>query len=231
RLDAAPPQVGIRNPLADDRLELAYAFGFDLLSLRLALLALDAEFEFFRDVVLLGLAVDGINHERRQLNALHQSIVEDDGVSQRNAIRCIAFALHHLLAQPVLREAAALLLNFLTRGRIDLLGGVLRNDLTRQAADSGLSQQLQVIAPDRLVDHGHGVALQPKPDNEGRGQAHAVAGDGVVGLRDGLQPQIVQKYLVPGPNEVEPLVLELARIEHGAAAEAFPQHAHMAARN
>jgi hypothetical protein len=63
-----------------DCLELAYAFGFDLLALRLALLALDAEFVFFRDVVLLGLAVDGIDHERRQFNALHQRI----GVSQRN---------------------------------------------------------------------------------------------------------------------------------------------------
>ena len=30
---------------------------------------------------------------------------------------------------------------------------------------------------------------------------------------------------------MEPLVLELARIEHGAAAEAFPQHPHMAAWN
>ena len=107
----------------------------------------------------------------------------------------------------------------------------MSNDLARQTADSGLRQHLQVIRPDRLVEHGHRVALQPKSDNECRSQAHAVAGDGVVGLREGLQPQIVQKYLVPGPNEMETLILELARIEHGAAAEAFPQHADMAARN
>jgi hypothetical protein len=52
RLDAAPAQVQIRDPLADDHLELAYAFGFDLLAFKLPLLALDAEFVFFRNVVL-----------------------------------------------------------------------------------------------------------------------------------------------------------------------------------
>src|SRR4029079_10037825 len=81
------------------------------------------------------------------------------------------------------------------------------------------------------MDHGHGVALQPKSDDQGRIETHAVAGDGVVGVGDGLQPQIVEKDLVPGPDQVEALILKLARIEHGAAAEAFPQHADMAARD
>ena len=77
------------------------------------------------------------------------------------------------------------------------------------------------------MNHRHGIALQPESDT----QARAIAGDGVVGFRDGLQPQILKKYLVTEPNEVETLVRKLMRIEHGAAAEAFPQNPDMAAGN
>jgi len=62
-------------------------------------------------------------------------------------------------------------------------------------------------------------------------QAHAVAGDGVVGLGKGLQPEVVQKYSVPGQNEIETLTLKLTRVEHSAAAKAFPQDTDLAAGN
>jgi len=113
-------------------------------------------------------------------------------------------------------------LNFLARRRIDLLGIVLRHDLARQTADPRPHQQLQIIWSDRLVKHRSSNALQPKSDIHGCDQAHAVAGNRVVSLGDGLQPQVIEKQLVPGPNEVKPLVFDLTRIEHGAAAEALP---------
>src|SRR6266403_5816486 len=71
----------------------------------------------------------------------------------------------------------------------------------------------------------------PEPDNDCRRQAHAVAGDGVVGLRKGLQSQVVQKYLVPGQNEIETLILQPPRVEHRAAAKTFPQDSDVAAGN
>src|SRR5262249_3970214 len=79
-------------------------------------------------------------------------------------------------------------------------GSVLSNHLARQTADAGLHQHLLVIWPDRLVQHGHCIALEPEPENDCCSRAHAVAGDGVVGLRKGLQSQVVQKYLVPKPS-------------------------------
>src|SRR5262249_19936703 len=45
------------------------------------------------------------------------------------------------------------------------------------------------------------------------------------------QPQIVQKYSVPGQNEIETLTLKLTRVEHSAAAETFPQDTDVAAGN
>src|SRR5262249_17573030 len=47
----------------------------------------------------------------------------------------------------------------------------------------------------------------------------------------GLQPEIVQKHSVPGQNEIETLTLKLTRVEHSAAAKAFPQDADLAAGN
>ena len=81
------------------------------------------------------------------------------------------------------------------------------------------------------MDHRDRVALQPEADDDCRGQTHAVAGDGVVGFGERLQPQVIQKYSVPRQNEVEALILQPARIEHGAAPKAFPQHADIAAGN
>jgi hypothetical protein len=101
----------------------------------------------------------------------------------------------------------------------------MSNDFARQTADSRLCDQLQEIRTDRLVEDGDAVALQSKPGVDRRRQAHAVAGDGVVSLRDGLQPQIVHEQFVPRPNEVEALVLQLPWIEHGTPAEAFPEDA------
>src|SRR5262249_50443352 len=73
--------------------------------------------------------------------------------------------------------------------------------------------------------------LEPKADDDCWSQAHAVAGDGVVGLGKGLQPQIVQKYFVPGQNEIETFILQLTRVEHRAAAKTFPQDTDLAAGN
>ena len=105
----------------------------------------------------------------------------------------------------------------------------MRDHLAGEAADAGLDQHLLVIRSDRLVQHGHGIALQAKPHDDRCVQVHAVAGDGVVGLGDGLQPQVVQKHLVPGRDEIKTLVLQEPRVEHGAVAEPLPQHADIAA--
>src|SRR5215831_7686647 len=133
--------------------------------------------------------------------------------------------------KPVLHKVANFILNFLPCRRIDLFGIVLSNDLACQTADSRLHQHLLVIWSDRLVEHGDRVALQPKPDIDCCSQAHAVAGDGIVGLGKGLQSQVVQKDLVPGQNEIETLILQQPRVEHGAAAKAFPQDTDLAAGN
>src|SRR5262249_18700393 len=69
RLDAAPAQVGIRYALAHDLLKCAYPFRLDLLALRLPSFPLDSKFVFLREVVLLGLAIDRVDHGRRQLDA------------------------------------------------------------------------------------------------------------------------------------------------------------------
>src|SRR5262249_33642427 len=126
-------------------------------------------------------------------------------------------------------KVANFILNFLPCRRIDLFGIVLSNDLASQTADSRLHQHLLVIWSDRLVEHGDRVALQPKPDIDCCSQAHAVAGDGVVGLRKGLQPRVVKKPSIQGKNEIEPLILHLTRVEHSAAAKAFPQDTDLAA--
>ena len=140
---------------------------------------------------MLGFAIDGGDYGRGQFNASHKYVVEDDGVPHRDAVRLFAFVLHHLLGQPVLHKAADFVLNFLPRCRIDLFGGVLSHDLARQTADPRLHQHLLVIWSDRLVQHRHRIALQPKPEDDCCSQAHAVAGDGVVRLGKGLQPEVV----------------------------------------
>ena len=73
--------------------------------------------------------------------------------------------------------------------------------------------------------------LQSKPDIDRRIEIHAVAGDGVVCLRQRLHPQVIEKDFVPRPKEVDALVLQLAWVEHGAAAETFPQDSDLAAGN
>src|SRR5262245_35413938 len=192
RLNAAPTQVRVRNALTNDLLKIAYAFALDPLALRLSFFPLDAEFIFLRYVVLLGLAVDGGHYRRRQFDAGHKYIVEDDGIPHRDAIRLLlAFVLHHLLGQPGLRKVADLVLNFLACRRVHLLGSVLSHDLARQTADSRLHQYLLVVRADRLVQHRHCIALQPKPDDDRCIQADTVAGDRVVGLGKGLQPQVI----------------------------------------
>src|SRR5262245_46499144 len=235
RLDAAPTKVGLRDALADDLLKIANAFCLDLLAFRLSFFALNAKLVFLRNVVLLSFAIDGVNYGRGQLNASHKYVIQDQDGTHRHAVRLFAFffacVLHHLCGQPLLHETADFILDFLARRRIHLFGGVSSDDLACQTADSRLHQHLLVIWPDRLVQHGHRIALQPKPDDDCCRQAHAVAGDGVVTLRKGLQPQVVQKYSVPGQNEIETLTLKLARVEHSAAAKAFPQDADLAAGN
>jgi len=52
-----------------------------------------------------------------------------------------------------------------------------------------------------------------------------------VGLGKGLQSQVVQKHPIPGRNEIETFILQLTRVEHRAAAKAFPQDADLAAGN
>jgi hypothetical protein len=47
----------------------------------------------------------------------------------------------------------------------------------------------------------------------------------------GLQPQVIKKQLVPWEKKVEALVLDLARIKHGAAAEALPEDPDMPTGN
>jgi hypothetical protein len=49
RLDATPTQVGLRDPLADRLLKIAYAFCLDLLAFRLSFFALDAKLVFLRN--------------------------------------------------------------------------------------------------------------------------------------------------------------------------------------
>src|SRR5262249_44263930 len=213
----------------DGLLKVADALALDLLAFRLAFLALDPELVLLRDVVLLGLAVDGGDDGRRQLDPGHQDVVEDDGIPHRDAVRLFALVLHHLLGEPVLHEFANFILNFLARRRIDLFGRVLRDYLAGEAADSGLNQHLLVIRPDRLVQHGDGIALQAVPHDDRCRQVHAVAGDGVVGFGEGLQPQVVQKNAVPGRNEIEALVLEEPRVQHRALAETLPQNTDVAA--
>ncbi len=215
--------------MADDLLKVADALALDLLAFRLAFLALDAKLVFLRDIVLLGLAIDGADDGRRQLDAGNEDVVEDDGIPHRDAVRLFAFVLHHLLGKPVLRELADLVLNFLPRRRIDLFGRVSRDHLAGETADPGLDQHVLVVRSDRLVQHRHRVALQAKADDDRCVQIHAVARDGVEGFGEGLQPQVVQKHLIPGRNEIEALVFQQPRIEHGAVAEALPQNADVAA--
>jgi hypothetical protein len=64
-------------------LKFAYAFRLDPFAFRLSLFALDAELIFLGDVVLLGLAVDGGDDGRGQLDAGHQYVVEDDDLAHR----------------------------------------------------------------------------------------------------------------------------------------------------
>jgi len=70
RVDAAPLQIGVRNPLAYDLLKIAYPLGFDPLALGFSFLALHAKRVLFRNVVLLGLTIDRIDDERRLVTVM-----------------------------------------------------------------------------------------------------------------------------------------------------------------
>src|SRR4051812_9179114 len=75
------------------------------------------------------------------------------------------------------------------------------------------------------MQHRDGIALQPKTDVYRCSQAHTVLGDGIDGLRHGLQPQIVQKQLIPRQKAAKALTSELTRIKHRTVAETLPKDA------
>jgi len=82
RLNTTPTQIGIRDALTDDLLEVSHAFCLDLLALRLPFFARNAEFVFLRNVVLLSFAIDGSDNDLGQLDALYEGIEKDDCVVQ-----------------------------------------------------------------------------------------------------------------------------------------------------
>src|SRR5206468_7371335 len=118
----------------------------------------------------------------------------------------------------------------------ELLGGVVRDDVARPAADLRPDDGGLVTRPDELVQHGDRIVAQLEADVERHLDAHPFARDRVAGLVDRLEPQVVEVELVPRPDDMEAFLANLARIEHRAApdqapaldadaAEAFPQHA------
>jgi hypothetical protein len=72
------------------------------------------------------------------------------------------------------------------------------------------------------VQHGDGAVRQLIPDVYLRGNVHAVLGDGVDRFGRGLQPQIINEQLVPGRNEVQAFLPQLAGIQDRAAANEAP---------
>ena len=88
------------------RLKRGDAVGLDLLALGFLRLALDAEFIFLDLVVLLGLAVDGGDDGRRQLDAEHQRIEELDRALQEVVV-VLGIGLLHGLGLHQLVETGA----------------------------------------------------------------------------------------------------------------------------
>ena len=248
RLDAAPAQIRVRNALADGALKGGDAVGLDLLALGFLRFALDAEFVFLNLVVLLGLAIDGGDDGRRQFDAEHQRIEELDRALQEVVVVLGVGLLHGLGlhqfvetgAERLLPGIVNLVLDRLARG-VNLLGGVLRNDLTGLAADLGTDHGGEIVRADELVQHGDRIVLQLISYTHLNGHAHAVLGNGVVCLRRRLQPQIVKIQLVPRHDQVQALLPDIPGIEHRAANKAhavrvetdepIPQDADLPGRN
>jgi hypothetical protein len=84
--DAAPTQIRFRNALADGLLEIANPFCLDPLAFRLSFFALDPKLVFFRNVVLLCLAIDGGHYGRGQFDASHEYVIKDDGVPHGDSV-------------------------------------------------------------------------------------------------------------------------------------------------
>src|SRR4029077_14745036 len=228
-VNAAPAQVGIRNALADRLLEGGYAVGLNLFAFRLLGFALDPESVLLDHVELRSLRIDGIDHRRGQDDAEYEYVENLDRTLQKIVVvlgvRLFRrLRLHQLVeigAQALLRAGANLGLYRIARG-IDLFGRVFGNDFARHAADFGVNDRLQVLRADELVQHGDGAVRQLIPDVHLRGDVHAVLGDGVDRFGPGLQPQIINEQLVPGRNEVQAFLPQLAGIQDRAAANEAP---------
>src|SRR6202040_3509091 len=73
--------------------------------------------------------------------------------------------------------------------------------------------------------------LETKTNIDRCSQADAIPRNRVIALCYGLQPKIIQKYLVPRQSDAHPFVFQQIRIEHGAATKSFPQDTDIAARD
>src|SRR4029078_12894519 len=94
---------------------------------------------------------------------------------------------------------------------------------------------------DELVQHANVIVQQLIAHINLRIDADAVLADSVVSLSSGLQPQVIEKSFVPGPDHVEPFVAQLSRVDDRASTneapavkvvtvEPFPEHADLTAR-
>ena len=83
--------------MTDDLLEVSDTFCLDFLPFRLPFFALNAKYVLFRNVVLLGFAIDGSDHDLGQLDALYEGVEKDDRICQGDAVGFfLAFVFHHL---------------------------------------------------------------------------------------------------------------------------------------
>jgi hypothetical protein len=80
-----------------DLLEVSDTFCLDFRAFRLPFFALNANYVLFRNVVLLGFAIDGSDHDLGQLDALHEGVEKDDRIFQGDAVGFfLVFVFHHL---------------------------------------------------------------------------------------------------------------------------------------
>ncbi len=197
-------------------------------------------------IELLGLPVDGADDGWRQLDAEHQRVENLNRVLQRVVVVLRIGLLHRFgldqLVEVRAQTPADILPDFFLDDfarRIHLLRGVLRDDLTRLAADFRADDRVDVVRPDEFMQNGDRIVEKLEARADLSRDADAFPGDGVVGRLVGLQAQVVDIELVPRPDQVQAFAAKLLRIEHRAAAgeapaiqieriESLPQHADMA---
>ena len=188
------------NSLTYNPLKRGNSVRLYLLTRQLLGFTLNPILELLDFVELLRLPIDRRNDRWRQFDAQDQRVDDLDRVLKEVVIVLGVRLLHCFRLNQTVEVACQALLCFLPdlfldlfARSVDLLRRVLRNHFTRAASDFGVHNRIEIIRSDELVQHANVIVQQLVAHIDLRVDDNAVLADGVVSLRSGLQPQVIEK--------------------------------------